>query len=336
MSFSITKNNSYNFQYKNHSYKVYKPKSKKQNNTALNNLFQLVEKMLSHYSKVIVIRIDLKPNKYSADNSKFLKFIKEQKTQLTKAYKCKVTYVATRERNSSEKQHYHLAFLLSGHKAHHSSSITANIKKDWEEQQLGIASYVENPFYMIYRGNKHSIEPAIYRLSYFTKLDTKESNCRARKFIYSKLTYSNPQFESNSNDSLLVNPALTYQRNIKQMRATKDVAGGLKPSHKAQDKSDHLCYQKPMNRRISISKERSLCSKNSEFHRVNAIKSDHLHSFLADNTPTTQLTEKTNKLKLNDFPLGKAYTPYTLATTNYCGENKPYEPKIYTETDHFS
>ncbi|TMO94593.1 YagK/YfjJ domain-containing protein [Pseudoalteromonas ruthenica] len=265
MSFVITTNNSYDFKYKNHSYKVYKPKCGEQNHSALTRVFKEVEQMLSYYSKVVVVRIDFKPNEYSSNNSQMLKFLRRKREELSQRYDCKVSYIVTRERQHSCKQHYHAAFLLSGHKVKHSALVSKDLKSDWEANKLGVASYVKNPFYLLARGDKASIEPAIYRLSYFTKKVTKERDCKAHKFLFGKIGYSDSRFTSHDNDKLLVCPKATYQNHVHGFPFEKQVnntAGGVM-SHTTSDTNkescynDHHSYQNPMNRVVITQSQRS-------------------------------------------------------------------------------
>ncbi|MDC9531836.1 inovirus-type Gp2 protein [Pseudoalteromonas sp. Angola-7] len=230
MTFKISTTNSVNFIYKDHSYRVFKPKTKGQDLKALTKVFRHCECMLSHYSKVLVARIDLSTKSYSINNQAFLKFIKKQLSILTKQYNCKVSYICARERNTSSNHHYHLAVLLSGHKINHSSKLTYQLKHAWESEGLGSASLVKHPYYLMHRGNKFSIEPALYRLSYFTKRATKEASIKAHSYLFSKLEYSTEHVDKRFNDMLLVNSAITYQQNKEAALINLDnsEAGGIK------------------------------------------------------------------------------------------------------------
>lgn len=230
MTFKITATNSVNFIYKDHSFRVFKPKTKGQDLKALTKLFNHCESMLSHYSKVLVARIELSTKTYSKTNHDFLKFIKQQVEILTKQYKSKVSYICARERNTSSNHHYHLAILLSGHKINHSNKLTHQLKEAWESQGLGSASFVKHPYYIMERGNKLSIEPALYRLSYLTKRVTKETNIKAHSYLFNKLPYSSVHDSRRFSDILLVNPAVTYQQqkaNTSLVKSCATGAGGM-------------------------------------------------------------------------------------------------------------
>ena len=284
MTFKITTANSVNFIYKDHSYRVLcSKKAPQQDFKALTKVFQHCECMLSHYSKVLVARIDLSTQSYSINNQLFLKFIKKQLSVLTKQYNCKVSYICAREKNTSSNQHYHLAILLSGHKINHSSKLTSQIKKAWESQGLGYAKLVDHPYHLMLRGNKLSIEPALYRLSYLTKRATKETNIKGHSYLFNKLEYSTVQDSKRFNDILLVNPAITYQQNKKAalikpdsseidgIKLLKRLSGinntQLNPSklhqlsicsdHLNEANNDHLSVQHSMHRSIYIEGDRS-------------------------------------------------------------------------------
>ncbi|WP_282115440.1 YagK/YfjJ domain-containing protein [Pseudoalteromonas arctica] len=224
MTFKITATNSLEFLYKDHSYRVFKPKTKGQDLKALTKVFKHCEGMLSHYSKVLVARIDLSTNSYSINNQAFLAFIKKQLSILTKQYNSKVSYVCARERNTSLNHHYHLAILLSGHKINHSYTLTNQLKHAWESEGLGSASFVKHPYYVMQRGNKQSIEPALYRLSYLTKLATKEMNIKAHSYLFNKLDHFTKHDSKRFTDILLVDPAITYKQKTKDIQSKSKTA----------------------------------------------------------------------------------------------------------------
>jgi len=100
MMFKITDNNSILFAYQNHSYSVYKPKKGVLNKIALNRVFNLCKVMLSYYSKIFVVRIDLHPKAFSVDNKVMSLFLKMFIAKLEKQYKCKVGYSALKNKTS--------------------------------------------------------------------------------------------------------------------------------------------------------------------------------------------------------------------------------------------
>lgn len=208
--FCISKHNSTLMAYKNHAYHVYKPKFQGLKPQLVNKIISSCETMLSHYSKVMVVRIDLHPQQFSADNNQISQFLDLQVEKLSKQYKCKVQYLCARERHHSETQHYHVALMLSGHKIHYPHKLLNQLKSQWERAG-GTASLVDSPFNIMRRGNKPSLKNAIYRLSYFAKAFTKELNIKARTFLSNKLQPS-ATFDD-TKDILLVNPLITFEMN---------------------------------------------------------------------------------------------------------------------------
>ncbi len=214
MSFPITNNNSTLFPFKNHCHEVYKPKHGVLNKKLLEPIFGKCEVMLSLYSKVFVVRIDLHPKHYSANNQKVSEFLQASIKKIKKQYKCKVQYLCAREQLSSEKQHHHAAFLLSGHKLNYPSKLLSQIKTAWEKQGLGIAKFVSNSYCMMLRGNRASIKPAIYRLSYLAKNYSKELNGKAKSLLMNRIKPSH-KFDAND-DTMFVNPDITFEQNKKR------------------------------------------------------------------------------------------------------------------------
>jgi len=227
MSFLITQNNSEFYPFKDHSYPCYKS-AKGFNEKALNQLFTLTEKTLSHYSKAAIIRIDLHPSCFTENNKIISEFLTKQVNKFKKSYGCIVSYFYAREQSSSDKQHYHLALFFSGHKVNNAYKIEQQIKSSWEAHCSGTVHFVKKPIYLIERGNKQSIDPAIYRLSYLTKTHTKQNNGLAKSYGSSRLKYKNGVPES---DILFVNPKITYENNYKSKN--KSIYGSsieIKPS----------------------------------------------------------------------------------------------------------
>jgi len=209
--FKITERNSSIFAYLNHFYNVYKPKKGDLNKTALNKVFRLCEIMLSYYSRVFIVRIDLHPIGFSADNKVMSIFLNKFISKLEKQYQCKVGYFCAREQNKSDKQHYHLALLLSGHKAMLPHKILTQLKNDWIQHCQGSVYFVDKPYYVIYRGDKASIDPAIYRLSYLTKNHTKEHNKPANSYLCNEIKLRKKQKDEECNERLLVDPMITHR-----------------------------------------------------------------------------------------------------------------------------
>ena len=212
MTFKITKHNSIPYAFKDHSYRIHKPKQGSHNNRILNKIFTLTEAMLSHYQRVFVVRIDLHMKEYSADNKILSDFLRVHNKKLAKEYGCIVGQLAVREQGTSDQQHYHLALFLNGGKIKHSGKLVRELTKLWKAHCGGFVPF-KTSAYMMLRGDKASIDPAIYRLSYLTKKLTKENNTKAKDFLNNKVPYKHACYEAIDNDVLLVNPEITLAYN---------------------------------------------------------------------------------------------------------------------------
>ncbi len=216
MTFNITKFNSIHYAYKKHSYQIYKPKQGDHNKRILEKIFTVTESMLSHYSRVFVVRVDLHVDKFTADNKLLSKFLGPYNKKLKCQCKCRVGHIVVREQNTSNKQHYHLALFLHGEKINHPSKLLRKLSVAWKEYCNGSIALVENSYYMMHRGDKSSIDPVIYRLSYLAKTFSKEKNTGARDYLCSQIQYKDACYKEVDNDILLVNPQITLLRHQQQ------------------------------------------------------------------------------------------------------------------------
>ncbi len=235
--FCINEHNSSLFAYKKHGYHVYKPKQNGLIKSIINTIISDYEIMLSHYSRVLVARIDLHPSIYSADNQVIEQFLKQLTTLLTNQYQCKVLYHCAREQNTSNIEHYHLEFMLSAHKINHSYRLLSLVKAMWEMHINGTVSFVDNPFCIVYRGNKASLKDAIYRSSYLAKEHTKELNGKARDFLRNKIKPAK-EFEPTT-DLMLVDPSITFEKNRRKLAFQLDQKNDPQPRSQSSKPSKH-------------------------------------------------------------------------------------------------
>lgn len=209
--FCINQHNSSLAPYKGHAYHVFKPKQKSLNKKMVNTIISDYEIMLSHYSRVFVVRIELHPNTYSADNKVIRQFLERLTTFLSGEYQSKVIYHCAREQDTAKQEHYHLELMLSAHKINYSDRIQSLVEAMWEMHANGTVAFVDNPFCIVYRGDKASLKGAIYRSSYFAKEHTKELNGKACGLLRNKLPPAK-NFDP-TNDLMLVDPYITLEKN---------------------------------------------------------------------------------------------------------------------------
>ncbi|MGL5360604.1 MAG: YagK/YfjJ domain-containing protein, partial [Shewanella sp.] len=227
-AFCIHERNSSLFAYKNHAYRVYKPKEQGLIHSAMKTIIADYEIMLSHYARVFVARIDLHPRHYCPDNQPIQAYLDQLVKRLEEKYQTKVIVHCAREQDSSDREHYHLAIMVSGHKVNHSTKLLALAKTLWESHTQGTVAFVDNPFCMVYRGNKASLKEAIYRSSYLAKKHTKERNGKVKGFLHNKLTASktfNP-----ATDRMLVDPNITFTHKLRAQQHKQAVT----PKHTKQ------------------------------------------------------------------------------------------------------
>ncbi|EOG1781945.1 YagK/YfjJ domain-containing protein [Vibrio parahaemolyticus] len=127
--------------------------------------------MLSHYSKVCVILLQLHQKEFSVCNTPISKFINQLKSKLEKHYKTKMGYVWVREQYEAHSQHYHIAIMLNGHTCQSSRGIDRVVKELWENIDKDNFSYrIKN---RIYRPTRYEDDAeyraAIMRMSYMAK-----------------------------------------------------------------------------------------------------------------------------------------------------------------------
>jgi len=201
------------------------------------------EIMLSHYSKVFIARIDLHPRHYSADNQAIQQFLGQLVELLTTRYQCKVLYHCAREQSTSSIEHYHLELILSGHKIEHSSRLLSLVKAMWEIYANGTVSFVDNPFCIVYRGNKASLKEAIYRSSYLAKEHTKELNGKAKGFLSNKLPPA--KNFAPANDLMLVDPDITFEKNRRKQELRIAQTTEIKPRTKTSKSSKYGWFLNP-------------------------------------------------------------------------------------------
>ena len=129
-----------------------------------------VNAMLSHHSKVHLIRFDLRLYAYTPDNSVITKFNRILFKWLKRKYDLKrIGFMWCRELEKAKQQHYHYALMLDGHKVRHPHDILIKVKQIWNEQLQGSEFTPKRCYYNMKRHNHDSIAPAVWRISYLAK-----------------------------------------------------------------------------------------------------------------------------------------------------------------------
>ena len=144
------------------------------NKRIMTKVFEQLIHMLNRYSKVFIIRFDLRFCIELLDNKLISKFRSKLNRILSKKYNCDIGYAWAREQTTeTETPHYHYAIFLNGHKTRSSFSFIKIIDEICNSLLYISAFYPNNNGYMVHRGDFKSVQRVIYRLSYLAKNDSK-------------------------------------------------------------------------------------------------------------------------------------------------------------------
>ena len=132
-----------------------------------------MDAMLSHHSKVLVVRTDLHLYVGSDDNKPMSDFIRRLRKKLSSMGHKHFGYIWCREQNVSDVQHYHLAVMVDGNKMRHPHHLIGLIEYFWETWGH-VKPYVpQNCYSLIKRGDDEAFQKVFDRLSYLAKVATK-------------------------------------------------------------------------------------------------------------------------------------------------------------------
>jgi hypothetical protein len=129
--------------------------------------------MLMRYSRVLFVRLDIRPKFYRSDNTDMSMYLHKLKKKLTKDYQSPVAYLWAREQNTSDRQHYHLILILNAHKVRHPAKIIKRAETIAEGWEWPKPFTPKNCYYLIKREDKKAYRDALYRGSYLAKAFTK-------------------------------------------------------------------------------------------------------------------------------------------------------------------
>ncbi len=137
---------------------------------SLKAIINQVNVILTHHSRVHLIRFDLRLYHYTDDNKIIVTFNKRLHKWLKRKYQVdKVGFAWCREQEKSEQQHYHYVVMINGHKVRHPHEILKKATEIWNEHLGGSLYTPKNCYYNLKRNDFDSIQPAIYRISYLAK-----------------------------------------------------------------------------------------------------------------------------------------------------------------------
>ena len=136
---------------------------------AIKAMIGQVDAMLSHHSKIHIIRFDLRVYEYTENNEKMTTFNRRLHKWLKRKYNLKrIGFMWCRELETAKKQHYHYALMVDGHKVNFPNEITNKVKELWRQLD-GSEYFPDNCYYNVKRDDYESIQNAIWRISYLAK-----------------------------------------------------------------------------------------------------------------------------------------------------------------------
>ncbi|EGQ8608271.1 inovirus Gp2 family protein [Vibrio parahaemolyticus] len=159
----------------------------------LNKSYRLIDIMLSYYSKVTAVLVQLHQAQSTEDNKLLTRMVQKLKGKLKKHYKCEIGYFWVREQDKAESHHYHMVIMLNGHKCQQSTLVDKVVQEAWQSIHPDNFSFrVRNRIYRIHRnGNGHELRALRMRLSYMAKKEGKtEFSNYTNVFRYSRLKNS--------------------------------------------------------------------------------------------------------------------------------------------------
>lgn len=130
-----------------------------------------MDAMLSHFSRVMFLRLDIRQHEYHGDNKAMSDFLRKLKKRLSRHYKIKrIAHLWAREQETAAKQHYHLVLMLDGHTARHPSKMIRLVEDIAEKWDWPKPYTPQHCYYLIHRGNQAEYNAAFKRGSYLAKV----------------------------------------------------------------------------------------------------------------------------------------------------------------------
>jgi len=130
-----------------------------------------LEAMLNAHNKVLLVRVDLHQTEYTDSSKTLTKLFRQLGDHFKSTYNMKrFGYVWVREQERAKSQHYHCFLLVDGNKLQTAFKITDKIRWYWEVLNDGSIHWPQPKcYYLIRRGDRETLQEAIYHISYLAK-----------------------------------------------------------------------------------------------------------------------------------------------------------------------
>lgn len=149
----------------------------------LTGLYYQLTNLLSHHSRLLFLRLDLKVYRYSKDNKLLSYFLRLLKRNLKSYFGfTRVGYLWVRELSITDRQHYHLILLLDGNKVQHPKNVINIAEEVAYTCEMPVPFTPKNAYLKISRNDKENFDAAMYRGSYLAKTRSKQCGKRIRSF----------------------------------------------------------------------------------------------------------------------------------------------------------
>lgn len=162
--------------------------------------------MLSHHSKVLMVRLDVHVHERTADNKIMSDFVERMKRWASIKYKKNIRtgHVWCRELSSDKGLHYHLVLLFNGNAVESHYHVLKKAQQIAEHHAhrgyRNVPHFDDDPMHMmIKRGDEVSYNKAFRWASYLAKTRTKDSKYRSDK----GKNYSKSKIEHNPKQPMI-------------------------------------------------------------------------------------------------------------------------------------
>ncbi len=135
----------------------------------LRRMIAQIDALLSHHSKIHLLRFDLHQCEFTNDNKQITDFNRRLFERIKNHYSVKrIGFIWMREIEKAKQQHYHYVLFIDGHKIQYPATILKWAAEIWEFMD-GSRYTPKNCYYQIGRNDHQKLQNAIYRVSYLAK-----------------------------------------------------------------------------------------------------------------------------------------------------------------------
>lgn len=140
---------------------------------ALIAIKQQMDAMRTHFPRLLLFRLDIRLNRYTANNQPISKFLHKLSKWITKTYGGPVGYFWAREQNKAPTQHYHLIIMVNGRNIRHPARVISKAEAIAEGWEWPKPFTPRNCYYDIRPNDSAAFLAAFHRASYLAKSSTK-------------------------------------------------------------------------------------------------------------------------------------------------------------------